>query len=117
MEFPQSGERIVGATARRAVYRTLPGRPSVTRIVVGGDLAVVEAKVDYGDATDWRAVFIYELRDGRIVRAAAYWAQPFEATGWRAEWVERMEGWAAARRARMKSQGHGPPGRSRSMSS
>lgn len=92
IEFPQSGERIVGGESRRAVYRTFPGRPSVRRIVIGGDLAVVEAKVDYGDAADWRAVFIYELRDGKIAKATAYWAQPFEAAGWRADWVERMDG-------------------------
>ena len=46
IEFPQSGERIAGGENRRAVYRTFPGRPSLRRIVTGGDLAVVEAAVD-----------------------------------------------------------------------
>ena len=69
-----------------------PGRPRVRRIVTGGDLAVVEAAVDYGDGVDWSAVFIYELRDGKIARATAYWAQPFEAADSRAEWVQRMDG-------------------------
>lgn len=92
IEFPQSGERIAGGENRRAVYRTFPGRPSVTRIVADGDLAVVEAKVDYGDAADWRAVFIYELRDGKIARATCYWAQPFEPAEGRAAWVERIDG-------------------------
>jgi ketosteroid isomerase-like protein len=92
IEFPQSGERIVGGESRRAVYRALPGRPSVRRIVTGGDLGVVEVAVDYGDGVDWRAVFIYELRDGKIARATAYWAQPFEAAASRAEWVQRMGG-------------------------
>jgi len=60
IEFPLSGERIAGGESRRAVYQAFPGRPSVRRIVTGGDLAVVEAAVDYGDGVGWRAVFIYE---------------------------------------------------------
>jgi len=79
IDFPQSGERIAGGEGRRAVYRAFPGRPRVRRIVTGGDLAVVEAAVDYSDRVDWSAVFIHELRDGKIARATAYWAQPFEA--------------------------------------
>ena len=91
IEFPQSGERIVGGANRRAVYRSFPGRPSVTRTTVGGDLAVVEATVDYGDAADWRAVFIYRLRGARIATAAAYWAQPFQPAESRAAWVEPID--------------------------
>jgi ketosteroid isomerase-like protein len=76
IDFPQSGKSIVGDESRRAAYQQFPGRPSVTRILVDGDLAVVEARIDYGDVIDWRGVFIYELRDGKIARATAYWAQP-----------------------------------------
>jgi ketosteroid isomerase-like protein len=92
IEFPQSGERIVGAENRRAVYRTFPGRPIVRRIATGGDLAVVEATVDYGDGVDWCAVFIYELRDGKIAEARAYWAQPLGAAGSRTDWVQPIDG-------------------------
>jgi hypothetical protein len=93
MEYPQSGERIVGAENRRAVYGAFPGLPRVTprEIRVSGDLAVVEANLDYGDGTSWQAVFLFELRDGRIARETAYWPQPFEAAEWRAPWVERFE--------------------------
>jgi ketosteroid isomerase-like protein len=69
----------------------LPGRPSVRRIATGSDLAVVEATVDYGDGVDWRAVFIHELRDGKIAKLTAYWAQSLEAAGSRADWVEPMD--------------------------
>jgi ketosteroid isomerase-like protein len=92
IEFPQSGERIAGGENRRAVYRAFPGRPSLRRIVTGGDLAVVEAAVDYGDGVGWRAVFIYELRDAKIAKLTVYWAQPFEAAASRALWVEHMDG-------------------------
>lgn len=93
MEYPQSGERIVGGVNRRAVYAAFPGLPTVAprRILVSGDLAVVEARLDYGDGSDWRVVMVLELRDGKIARETAYWSQPFEAAEWRGEWVERFE--------------------------
>ena len=78
LEFPQSGKRIVGDQNRRQVYRSFPGRPHVQRILTGGDLAVLEADVDYGDGVDWRAVFICELHAGKIQRLRAYWAEPFK---------------------------------------
>ena len=79
IEFPQSGERIVGDLNRRAVYSSFPGQPTVTRIITGGHLAVVEATVDYGDSVEWRAVFICECQSGKIAKVTAYWAKPFEA--------------------------------------
>jgi hypothetical protein len=93
MEYPQSGERIVGADNRRSVYGAFPGLPRVTpkEIRVSGNLVVVDARLDYGDAAEWQAVFIFELRDGKIARETAYWPQPFEAAEWRAQWVERAE--------------------------
>jgi ketosteroid isomerase-like protein len=93
MEYPQSGERIVGGENRRAVYGAFPGLPTVSprRIHVSGDLAVVEATLDYGDGSDWVAVFVFELRDGKIAQETAYWAQPFDAAEWRQPWVEQIE--------------------------
>ena len=93
MEYPQSGERIVGAENRRGAYGAFPGLPKVAarRILVEGDLAVVEANLDYGDGASWQAVFVFELRDGKIERETAYWPQPFEAADWRAQWVERFD--------------------------
>jgi len=93
LEYPQSGERVVGGDNRRAVYAAFPTLPHVSprRLVVDGDLAVLEATLDYGEGTDWRAVFVFELRDGRIARETAYWAQPFDAADWRVQWVERMD--------------------------
>ncbi len=91
--FPLSGERIVGGENRRAVYGAFPGLPRVTprEVRSGGDLVVVEARLDYGDGAEWQAVFVFELRDGKVARETAYWPQPFDAADWRAPWVERFE--------------------------
>jgi ketosteroid isomerase-like protein len=87
VEFPQSGERIVGGRAAgRCTGRSPDGRVSPT----------VTSPSSRPPSTTPRGrlarVFIYELREGKIARATAYWAQPFEAAGWRAEWVEPMDG-------------------------
>jgi ketosteroid isomerase-like protein len=91
IDFPQSGERIAGEENRRGVYSSFPGRADVTRIVTGGALAIVEAKVDYAETKDWRAIFVYEFRDRKIEKATCYWAAPFEPAESRAEWVERID--------------------------
>ena len=92
MDWPQSGERIVGGDNRRAVYGAFPGLPTITprRIVGEGDLWVAEAMLDYGEGPPYASVFIFELRDGKIARETAYWSEPFEAPGWRAQWVESL---------------------------
>ena len=94
MEYPQSGERIVGASNRHAVYGAFPGLPKVEprRLRASGDLVVAEATLDYGDGAEWQAVFVFELRDGLIVRETAWWPQPFDAAEWRAQWVEPIDG-------------------------
>jgi hypothetical protein len=94
LEYPQSGERIVGGENRRGVYGAFPGLPKVAprRLRASGDLVVAEADLDYGDGTPWQAVFVFELRDGKIARETAYWPQPFPAADWRAAWVERDPG-------------------------
>ena len=54
-----------------------------------GDLCVAEASLDYS-GVEYDRVFIFEMRDGRIARETAYWAQPFEPPEWRADLVERI---------------------------
>ena len=92
MDWPQSGERIVGADNRRAVYGAFPALPTIKprRLLSQGELVVLEALTDYGDGGQFNAVFIFEFREGRIARETAYWASPFDPAQWRAEWVERI---------------------------
>jgi len=90
MDWPQSGERVVGAENRRAIYGAFPQLPTITprRMVSDGDLVVAEASMDYGSSVS-KAVFIFELRDGKIAKETAYWSDPFEAPDWRSQWVEK----------------------------
>lgn len=95
-EWPQSGERLTKAASLRMAtsYPEMSGtKPTFTyrRMLGGGDLFVVEGTIDYGDGIPVRYVGIGELRDGKIARMTEYFANPFEAPAWRADFVERME--------------------------
>ena len=37
----------------------------------------------------YNTVFIFECRDGKIIRETAYWSKPFPAAEWRSAWVEK----------------------------
>jgi ketosteroid isomerase-like protein len=91
MEWPQSGERVVGAVNRRAIYARFPSLPAVQarRIRCSGDLCVAEATLTYEGGDAFQAIFVFELRDGKIAHETGYWASPFEAPEWRAAWVDR----------------------------
>ena len=91
LEWPQSGERIRGESNRREIYRRFPALPRVTprRTSGAGDFWVLEATLDYGDGDPYQAIFVFEMRDGRIAKEIGYWSKPFPAPEWRAPWVER----------------------------
>jgi len=95
-EWPQSGERLTKAASMRMAeaYPQMSGtNPSFTykRMIGGGDVFVVEGTIDYGDGVPVSYVGINELRDGKVARVTEYFANPFEAPAWRADFVERME--------------------------
>ncbi len=91
MDWPQSGEKVVGAENRRGIYQSFPQLPTITprSMVSDGDLVVAEATLDYGGPVAFKTVFIFELKDGKIAKETAYWSEPFEAPAWRAKWVEK----------------------------
>jgi len=95
-EWPQSGERLHrdASTRLAAAYPQMSGtQPKFTykRMLGGGDTFVVEGTIDYGDGVPVSYVGIGEMRDGKVARMTEYFANPFEAPAWRAEFVERME--------------------------
>jgi SnoaL-like domain len=93
MEMPQSGERIRGRENMREFQKAYPTPPTIRlrRVVVRDGLWVAEGVNDYGEGRVFTVVVIFELRDGKIRRDTRYYAEPFEAPEWRAQWVERME--------------------------
>jgi hypothetical protein len=95
-EWPQSGDRLTReATIRMAEqYGEQTGtNPKFTykRMLGGDDVFVVEGTIDYGDGVPVSYVGIGEVRDGKVAKMTEYFANPFEAPAWRAEFVERME--------------------------
>jgi SnoaL-like protein len=96
MEMPQSGERFVGRENLRAFQEAFPDnadKPTIRirRVLVGEGLWVAESVVDYGGGQVLHGAAILELKDGKVWRDTRYFAEPFEAPGWRAHLVERME--------------------------
>jgi hypothetical protein len=93
MEMPQSAERIRGRQKMREFQEAYPTPPRIQlrRVLVKDGLWVVEGVNDYGGGQIFDVVLIIELRDGKIWRDTRYYAEPFEAPEWRAQWVERME--------------------------
>ena len=91
-EWPQSGERIVGRDKAIAIEQNFPGGlPTMRfrRTLAGGDLAVLEIDLTYSDGSRYLGVSVVELRHGKVARETDYFAQPFQAPQWRAQWVER----------------------------
>jgi hypothetical protein len=90
LEYPQSGERIRG---RRNIQITRANQPNrkrfaVRRITGSGDLWITEYILRY-DGKPSYTVSIMEFKDDKVARETQYFADPFEASAWRAQWVER----------------------------
>jgi hypothetical protein len=95
-EWPQSGERLTREAAARLAehYPEMSGtNPTFTykRMLGGGDVFVVEGTIDYGDGVPVNYVGIGELRGDKVARMTEFFANPFEAPAWRADFVERMD--------------------------
>src|SRR5579863_1223288 len=90
--YPQSGERTRG---RRNIQNQRASQPSkkrfaIRRIIGSGDLWVTEFILTY-DAKPSYTVSIMEFRDDKVARETQYFADPFAAPAFRAQWVERMD--------------------------
>lgn len=95
IEWPVSGERIVGRANFIAVNRDdgyADGRSvELLRILADGDLVVTEVEIPQ-DHVVYRAVSLWTVRDGEIVGAREYWTSPGQdpAPRWRAGYVEPL---------------------------
>ena len=93
-EWPQSGERLSKANAIKLAehYPEMAGKtPAFTygRMLGGGNVFVIEGSIDYGDGVPVSYVGVAELRDGKVAKMTEYFANPFEAPAWRADFVEK----------------------------
>jgi hypothetical protein len=91
-EYPQSGERILGRENLKNLRGHHPGRPSgfaVRRITGSGDLWVTEYVIEYKGKAAY-TVSIMEFENGKCRRETQYFADPFDAPSWRAQWVEQV---------------------------
>jgi hypothetical protein len=92
LEYPQSGERTRG---RSNIQNQRAGQPSnkrfsIRRIIGSGELWVTEFILTY-DAKPSYTVSIMEFKGDKVARETQYFADPFAAPAFRAQWVERMD--------------------------
>jgi ketosteroid isomerase-like protein len=112
--WPQSGEMVRGDANMRAILENYPGGPpdlapegklvgsedrwvvsplgSAYQIAGEGENWWGEWQITYPDGKTWRVILLIELQDGKIFRETTFWAEPFAAAPWRAQWTERAEG-------------------------
>ena len=89
-QWPQSGERIVGAASCIKVYQDYPGgSPEVhlQRVTGEGAAWVAESTVDYGDSR-WHVISIFEFDGARIAGITDYFGPSLPAPEWRRQWVQ-----------------------------
>jgi len=89
-EWPQTRERITGPEDFIQLNRAYPGawRCSLKDIVVSGDRAVTEVEITDGNCMV-HATSFFTLRDGKIVKAREFFADPGDPPFDRDRWTER----------------------------
>ena len=92
LDYPQSGERTRSRSNIQGQRSSQPSKKrfTVRRIVGGGDLWVTELILTY-DRKPTYTVSIMEFRGDKVARETQYFADPFPAPAFRAQWVERMD--------------------------
>ncbi len=94
VEFPQSGEQIVGRAKLRAMREAYGATITfaIHRVHGSGDVWVTEGVLTY-EAVPLRTVTIMDFQDGKVVRETIYVGQPLDQ-------VAEQVGGARARRER-----------------
>jgi len=92
LEYPQSGERTRGRRNIQGQRASQPNKKrfSIRRIVGSGELWVTEFVLTY-DGKPSYTVSIMEFKGDKVARETQYFADPFTAPAFRAQWVERMD--------------------------
>jgi ketosteroid isomerase-like protein len=84
IEYPQSGERILGRANALAMFRAYATPPTFDawRIDASGDIAVVDATGHYPDSEPWHVLLEYQFAADVIVRETAYFGASFPPAAW-----------------------------------
>jgi ketosteroid isomerase-like protein len=92
LEYPQSGERTRGRSNIQGQRASQPSnkRFTVRRMIGSGDLWVTEFILTY-DGKPSYTVSVMEFTGDKVARETQYFADPFPAPAFRAQWVERMD--------------------------
>jgi len=92
LEYPQSGERMRGRFNIQITRSIQPNKKrfTVRRISGAGDLWITEFILTY-DGKPSYTVSVMEFREDKVARETQYFADPFVAPAWRAQWTERMD--------------------------
>jgi len=88
VEFPQSGERILGKSNLYQLRKHYPAKLGfkVLRTRGEGKFWVTEYIITY-DGRPVNVVCIMEFIDNKIVHETLYFGDPFEPPKWRSQWV------------------------------
>jgi hypothetical protein len=92
LDYPQSGERTRGRSNIQGQRASQPSnkRFTVRRIIGSGDVWVTEFILTY-DGKPSYTVSVMEFRGDKVARETQYFADPFQAPAFRAQWVERID--------------------------
>jgi ketosteroid isomerase-like protein len=91
LEYPQSGERTSGRSNIQNQRASQPNKKrfSIRRIVGSGELWVTEFVLTY-DGKPSYTVSIMEFKGDKVARETQYFADPFVAPAFRAQWVQQI---------------------------
>jgi ketosteroid isomerase-like protein len=91
LEYPQSGELTRGRSNIQGQRASQPNKKrfSIRRIIGSGELWVTEFILTY-DGKPSYTVSIMEFKGDKVARETQYFADPFPAPAFRAQWVERI---------------------------
>jgi hypothetical protein len=93
-DYPQSGEQIHGRGNLQALRTNHPAKPSgfeVLQLRGSGNLWVTEYIIHYISGPIY-VVSIMEFQGEKAAHETQYFAEPFGAPAWRAQWVELKRG-------------------------
>src|SRR5277367_3258460 len=92
LDYPQSGERTRGRSNIQNQRANQPSnkRFSIRRIIGSGNLWLTQFVLTY-DSKPSYTVSIMEFTGDKVARETQYFADPFVAPTFRAQWVEPMD--------------------------